>query len=190
MNITVLFPLSADMTDAITLRLARCWRHHTLVRSLLCCGKCGDAGAPRGRRPRVSPGAGSGRAGVSGAGGFLQIDPRRRIGSGEIEVRGVCNLRQPTRGSPYVRGSAARRAVPSARRTRQDRRSPSGGHAPSPAMHTGYTVAASAAALASDGNLVFPAVAEIVLVTGQVPGLHQITDPDCFSSSVSSSSSR
>ena len=29
-----------------------------------------------------------------------------------------------------------------------------------------------------DGNLVFPAVAEVVLVTGQVPGLHQITDPE------------
>ena len=29
-----------------------------------------------------------------------------------------------------------------------------------------------------DGKLVFPAVAEVVLVTGQVPGLHQVADPE------------
>jgi hypothetical protein len=31
-----------------------------------------------------------------------------------------------------------------------------------------------------DGKLVFPAVGEVVLVTSQVPGLHQVTDPELF----------
>jgi hypothetical protein len=41
-----------------------------------------------------------------------------------------------------------------------------------------------------DDKLVFPAIAEVVLVSGQVVGLHQITDPGILFVSISSSSSR
>src|SRR5690349_24294951 len=41
-----------------------------------------------------------------------------------------------------------------------------------------------------DDKLVFPAIAEVVLVSGRVDGLHQITDPGILFVSISRSSSR
>ena len=52
------------------------------------------------------------------------------------------------------------------------------GHAPSPPVHAGYTVSASATALASTASSCSQLSPKSYFVSGRVPGLHQVTDPE------------
>jgi hypothetical protein len=45
-------------------------------------------------------------------------------------------------------------------------------------VHSGYTLGRICRGAGLDGKLVFSAVAKVVLVTGQVPGRHQVTGPE------------
>ena len=114
--------------------------------------RCEPTTAGQGNACRTCGGPGPARAGVSGRAGFLRLILLRRWPRRGRSARGRI-LRRPMRADPSSRSGLGGPASSSLRSTNPPGPpQSSGGHAPSPPVHSGYTLAASAAALASTAS--------------------------------------